>query len=335
MFTEYGDVQYSNKFTGELSLLYNVDGIRDLEYKLCEKHSHVLDADIAVKRFLHLTDKYYDRDKAFRGKIAPLARKYLSSLEGISYRSRSGYDKTYFYTNKLIVSAAYNKVLKLILGAKPLAPVFGPGGGKSYEKLRIDNMNVKHLIIEPENFIAATQSFVHDVLSIIRDEDEPPFITDHLFPPEKTSEYFKYVGEDVKAIILRRDPRDTYILAKEIYKGKIPVPCDTVDKFIWYYKQKIEQTKQEDTDKILNIQFEDLIYSYDVTRNKIESFLNIKSHISPKKYFDPNRSIVNTCLFRRYRQYERDVSVIESMLPKSLFKFDNYNTNDNHHASVF
>lgn len=320
---EYDELQYSKTFSGELSLLHNVDGIRDLEYKLCQKKGHVLDADIAVKRFFHLIDKYYDKDKAFNGKLSLIVRDYITKLGGIEYLSRSGYDKTYFYTNKLILSAAYNKIVKHLTG------------GKYEKKLRIDNMNMKYLIVNPDNFVSATQEFVQSVLRIIRDESELPLITDHLFPPIHPEEYFKYAGEYAKCVIVWRDPRDTYILAKAVYGGKIPVPCDSVESFCWYYKRKIEETRQTDSDNVMTLRFEDFIYNYEKARKRLEDFLQIAKHSRQKIFFKPEKSIANTRLYQRYTEYEKDINYIQSTLKESLFPFEAYSQKNDGKAAIF
>ena len=55
---EYSDVEFLavdwEKVDLEFTLLWEPDGIRDLEYKLCQKHNSFGDSNTAIKRFLRL-----------------------------------------------------------------------------------------------------------------------------------------------------------------------------------------------------------------------------------------------------------------------------------------
>lgn len=317
--------EYDNVITPdsnmEFSILHNVDGIMDLEYKLSHKHCRILDSDIAIKRFLHLVSSYYNKNKQLKGHILPICENYISQLVGIEYNSRSFYDTIYLNDKKTRHIALYNAILGKIFGN----PILGNLGGKQIkERLKSYNINKKYLSYLPSNFMRATKSMMSQVLELFRNGKKDILLTDHMISPDNPDMFFKYIEEDTKCIIVRRDPRDTYILAREIYKGKIPVPVDNVDDFIWFYKKTIEETRVPDSDKILSIQFEDLIYNYEETTQKIEKFTGIKNHVKKKEAFNPSVSVNNTQLFSKYSKYESDIKKIEEKLPLSLFPFENY-----------
>ena len=75
----------------------------------------------------------------------------------------------------------------------------------------------------------------------------------------------------------------------------------------------------------MNVKFEDLVYNYDKTKSKIEDFCGLKEHVSPMKKFNPNSSIHNTMLYKKYTDYHDDIAKIEYQLKKSLYNFELYN----------
>ena len=83
--------------------------------------------------------------------------------------------------------------------------------------------------------------------------------------------------------------------------------------------------KKENTDKILFIQFEDLIYNYDAIVTQIENFVGCHNHKYCKKYFDPDISINNTQLFNnpQYQKNLKEIQYIEKNLSNYLFNFKN------------
>ena len=307
--------------TMEFSILHIVDGIMDLEYKLSYKHCRFLDSDIAIKRFLHLVSHYYNKNKRLKGKIKPICENYISQLEGIEYNSRSFYDLIYLNDKRTSYIGLYNAILSKLFNNQLLRSI---GGKQIYNILKLYNISKKYLSYTPNNFLHETRALMSQILELFRNGQKGVLLTDHMFSPDNPNVFFKYIEEDTKCIIVRRDPRDTYILAKEIYKGKIPVPVDNVDDFIWFYKKTIEETKVPDSDKILSVQFEDLIYRYEETVNKIEIFTGIRHHVRRKTLFNPSVSVNNTQLFSKYKKYDTDIRKIEEKLPLSLFHFENY-----------
>jgi hypothetical protein len=79
-------------------------------------------------------------------------------------------------------------------------------------------------------------------------------------------------------------------------------------------------------DTILRIRFEDLIYEYSQTVEKIKSFIDCKDHIAQSTLFKPEISKANTNLAKRFPKYEQDIEYIEKTLPEWLFPFDSYNS---------
>lgn len=62
------------------------------------------------------------------------------------------------------------------------------------------------------------------------------------------------------------------------------IPIDTPEHFVEWFKWTREQSKiQQDSDSILRVQFEDMIYEYERTRTKIVEFCGLGNLLCQKK----------------------------------------------------
>ena len=88
------------------------------------------------------------------------------------------------------------------------------------------------LSIKPSDFFAITRSYLN---SILKHYNKTVFLNQP-FPANAPLLSMKMFGNDTKAIIVERDPRDLYVLLKKIVKPNW-FPYEDVDSFIAYYKQ--------------------------------------------------------------------------------------------------
>ena len=188
----------------------------------------------------------------------------------------------------------------------------------------------RYISTYPENFVEKTQNYVRRILEAAGLVDGKYIIMlDQPFPPNDPSVVFHYY-DDPYAIIVNRDPRDLYVLVKHLRFSKARfIPHDTVENFVKYYRAVSYYNQNEDKSRILRIQFEDLIYEYDATVKRIEEFLHIDKHISPRKYLDPQISIKNTYMMDLFPEDKEDIAYIEKELPEYLFPFEKYEKPDN------
>ncbi len=323
---EYDDVSFPNREGNdwEFYLLHDVDGIADLEYKLCHKHCRVYDSDLAIRRFLHLA-KSYDTQKAlkyntiFRGNFYSLCENFISNLTQIEFTSRT-FDE---YINPRFIEQfrySWNQKCEILLGNKYIRHVFG----NFYKRFLLKEGHLIRVSYNPTNFLQEVHNLLKSLFSYIRDDDSKVLITDQMFPADNPTSYFKYIPSQVKCIIVYRDPRDWYVLAKEIYNSSIPVPVNNVHDFIWFYKNVVISNRLKDRKDLLYVNYEDIIYNYEKTVKQIEDFVGAHSHSMKKKFLNPQISINNTQIFRLYSKYKCDISTIERELPMELFPFENY-----------
>ena len=117
-----------------------------------------------------------------------------------------------------------------------------------------------------------------------------------------------------------RDPRDIYILGK-VKKRTQCYPVEDVKKFVNYYKQCWNNSSKNNTNEVLYLQFEDIVYNYIDSVKIIEAFLGISKHDNFMKYFNPEMSINNTQLKYRYPEMADEIAYIENELKGYLYKF--------------
>lgn len=307
----------------EFTLLWEPDGIRDLEYKLCQKHNSFGDSNTAIKRFLRLVKaqnktSFLHYDTQFNGEYEAICRRYIEDLVQFRFKGRT-FEEVMYPDMKERVLGCYNQVVARLLGNHIVRNVFHQDLS---HHLTHPHLNTIYVSYNPTFFLERTQDLMEELLSYSRRERSFPLITDELFPPDSPQDYFKYVKEPAKCIVVRRDPRDLYLLAKQTYHSEIPIPSETVDDFIMFYKTMIEDTKVNDHESILNIDYEDLIYQYDTTRRRIEEFVGISNHARKHEFFKPMQSINNTQLFHLYDGYDKEIQKIATLLPGSLYPFE-------------
>lgn len=314
---EYSNVACKSDY--ELRFLFDPDGVSDLEYNLIENPNRH-NSSHALKRFIKamnnldhvwMVKRYY---RYFDGKFMPIVNQYVSKLVLTSYKGMWHYD--IYEKGKLfyIFSRMYSKLTTKINSFLKIRS-YGNELGSKNEKSYLTITNEKE-------FVTATQSFVDDIAKALNPENKNYVVMDQLMPPSNIQRYIRYV-RNAKVIIVDRDPRDIYIMEKEIWKGTI-VPTDDVKIFCeWYEWTRKTAENNKEFENVLYVNFEDLIYRYDETVIKIEEFNGFEknNHRFPKKYFNPDVSINNTQLWKEKRNYLQDVNYIENRLEKYCYKF--------------
>ena len=322
---EYDNVDYPYKGDWEFDFFWAVDGLYDLEYKLCHKHCRIYDSDLAISRFLHLA-KVYEKEEVLgynkvflKTSFYDLCKDYIEKLVSINIKARC-LNECVHPNKKEPFIKIYNNTIGKLLCNRITRKVFGK---YFVEGFKFYNPHLMQIAYNPERFDEITQEFVATLLSEIRHDANKVLIMDQMFPPDCPQLFQKYVKEEHKSIIVRRDPRDTYITMKKLTRFPLPIP-HSLDDFIWFYKTIVGETILPDTENRISVNFEDLIYQYDATVRKIENFIDIGKHIRPKSKFDPERSKNNTQLVGLYPQFEDDIRVIEKELKDYLFPFEKY-----------
>ena len=298
----------------EFRFLQDPFGVRDLEYALIENNQR-LNTDYFIKKFKKQINYLHDTrvnnyEKYFNNKFLKYSFEYIDNL--IDNQWTGFWHKDIEESNFLKKCIYYleRAFQKYILKKKE-------GGAEYINRFLKINMYYSN---PKEKFYIETKKYLKNLFLEIDKNSLNTIALDQLVPPNNIEPYFNYF-EDLKVIVVDRDPRDIFLLNKMFWK-ELWIPAE-IDTFIsWYKNIRNNNTYRKNNKNILFINFEELIYSYQETLEKIYKFLDIKeiNHISKKKFFNPEVSIKNTKLYINPEKiYTKDIRKIEKELKEFLY----------------
>lgn len=306
----------------EVRFLYDPDCISDLEYHLIE-NPHRQNTSYAIQRFKKYIDfntnpiLNHHYEKICKGNFKKLSYKYIDDISLFKYYGVSHidtFDKSVVFC---FFNRCYQKVLRLFLG-------FGIKN-RFNESLLPENTVQYAGLYEKDRFIEITRNYVKSVLRYFNPKGDDYFLIDQLVPPSNIGRYLNYLPEkDVRVFVVDRDPRDLYVTCKYFLNSKA-IPVENVKQFCDWYEWTRGQSKvKEDPECVMRIQFEDLIYDYEATRQRIIDFCAIEKMNCSKKgeIFIPENSINNTQVWLRFPESKEDVEYIFNRLNKYCYDFD-------------
>lgn len=309
---EYEDVDGFSKC--EMSICYYPDGIEDLDYHLNACHSRYMTSDAAIYSFEKMIRARFGhnsvRQPVYAKKIMDLTRRYIHDISQIEWKGSWGYRDYSDGPLKMFITCNILQRISLLIHKV------------SHKNIQLAPLGTMRLSIMPEDFDIKTKRYITDVLKAIGYSDNKErFVVDQLFSGDNPEKSFKYF-DDPYAIIVRRDPRDTYLLAKNMVKIHAGwIPTDDVSQFIEYYRRIYGSIRYSNPKRVLMIQYEDLIYQYNDTVKVIENFCGIHSHTREKKYFNPEYSIRYTQLIKNYPKTKEAIQQIERELHQYIYQF--------------
>ena len=292
----------------EIAFVYLPDGIVDLDYHINYSASY-FNGDAAIERYWNLCKKSSIPNE-YRKEFLNISKAYLTSLEEEKWKGSSSFEGT----RKEGVSYGVWYLKKLI---KNIIWHF-------FHKAISINERTMYLAYRNENFYTITRQYLDKLIKIFSNGNKLPVFNQFIsaFQPELCLKYFS----DGKAIVVDRDPRDIYILGKIKHETSC-YPSSDPQKFVKWYKTCWKDCKKENSDNVLYLQFEDLIYNYEETKRTIERFLGISMHVHKKEYFKPEVSINNTQLKHRFPNMKREIEYIENELRDYLYPFTEFEPN--------
>ncbi len=308
---EFDNIFYMGDF--EFRFIQDPDGVSDLEHQIVENHNRH-NSGYALKKFkknidfLSSTGKIKKYERFFNNKFKLISYNYIDKLSLFKYDSvwhQDVKDKGLIY---YFLDRVYNKLLTHTVGLVNHKPE------KMYTLLKKDFTYATHP--SQEYFLNCTKEYIHELFSIANKDNKEFVMADQLVPPSNLDRYFRYFN-NLKVFVVDRDPRDLYLLEKLYWNGSI-IPCYDIKLFCQWFSYTREHRKNEDLNNSnrIFIQFENLIYNYEITLERIYKFVGIKEdhHIYKKKYFNPEISIKNTRLWEKHPQFGKDIKYIEENL---------------------
>ena len=315
-FGEFSNCNSIGEF--ELRFIHDPCGIRDLEYNLIENNNR-LNTSNAIKNF----KKYVNylngnilrkRYRRYLGKnFIKYSEKYIDNITELCSDAYWHYDEMKRGELFELLSTIYRKFC------------FKTPQGESAEKslLQLKHEKGYYSAIDKKTFYKYTKEYINEVINCINIGNAEYIMVDQLLPPSNINQYLNYF-DDVKVIVVDRDPRDLFILADKIWKTGI-IPHKNVEDFCAWYEITRRHRKREnlDTNYSMYMQFEDLIYKYNETTQKLIEFVGInpQKHIRPMTMFIPTISIKNTNLKKNFSKYKKEIEYIENNLAEYLYHF--------------
>lgn len=303
----------------EIRLLHDPDGVSDLEYSLIENPNRH-NSSHSVKRF---KKKMQEMDhilfvkrfhKYFGDGFLEVINKYIEKITLNHYRGSWHYDV--YDRGKLfyIFSRTYAKFTSIL--SKILHKCINPQDP-------VLRSETAYLTITNEQlFLKATRELVDDLANLVNRDNNKFVFMDQLVPPSNFERYIRYIS-DVRIVLVERDPRDVYLLGKEVWKEGV-APVDNIEDFCkWYRWTRELYCKEKFPEEVLFVQFEDLIFNYEETRDKILHHFEIDSLPCKrqKEFFDPQVSVVNTQLWKKISGNEKEIQYIEKNLNQYCYDF--------------
>lgn len=302
---EYKTIEHTpNLF--ELGILYEPDGVIDLVNKLKFNNSKLM-SYVPIKRFLHLA-KFYNNyhwfSKYTSDFLYQLSVEFIKSLDILETKGYQYHEISY---------QTFGERVKLMLNRRFLTKL----SKSMHRDLSFDVTHEMLICLDSTDIEKKARDYMTNLLFHFLKNENHHLLIKHLCPPDMPYICLPYLPDSFRQISVNRDPRDLYILGKKNHTNDFP--CNSVEDFVRYYKATI--LRQKPCEKVLYLNFEDLCYKYEETVRKIEAFCELNKGERGDIVFHPEKSINNTKLYLKEKDYESDVKYIEANLSEYLYSY--------------
>lgn len=288
----------------EMNIVRFPGGLYDL-FTDCEMSHTPTRADVAVDRFSLLVDRL-GGEKGFLGWL----RNFKSA----------GFAYDYFYTGFTRRSQRLIEDLTLASyeGLKPWILI--DKNPIKFWKIRLRNKfksrgsvdNIR--LIDKSKIKTLCQEYFIDILSSSRGYDNQDIvITNNAFDFELLEKKLNLFTRS-KAIVVVRDPRDSYLnmlFGNEGIDNKFDsleisglniLGVNDIHIYSEYQKRLLMMLKDLMHERILIVDFNNLVYNYDVEVPRILNFIGLsrENHVRPKVHFNPDKSKLMTDKWPRF-----------------------------------
>lgn len=314
---EYENVNCPNG-SYEYVYLYCPNGLFDLEDKLL-LNNNALRSDEALRTFETAMQELFGNEHwwfaSYKTKVTPNFMELVNEfVDSISYQI-----KGYWYDHQKVSANRQRWAYILKKLGRPAASV----SRKYHDEMRLSYPS-------DDDFFEAASKFVEKtLLGIARDDNEKTLLVDQLLLPHNFYRKDNYFSRDrLKVILVIRDPRDVFILNKYYWRpAGEPIPySDDVSLFCKQYRSVRSSVLPYDACNVLEINFEDLVLDHQNSLTAIEGFCGpwLGEHTKQGKYFKPEESARNICVYRDKKEYEEEAAIIESQLSEYLYTPSSY-----------
>lgn len=312
-FKEFDNVRSTGDF--EFTLSYDVDGIYDLYHNI----NHYTSFHIA-ESFDRFDKLCCDIRKSYKNALGydiyPLLRDYINAITEIDW---NGFWPEHVRREPYIKRALLYYIPNII--QRNLNKIANFNGDYEYVDRTI--RKPMRISVDSSLFLQETKKMYKRIFDIINiSERYTHIVLDRLVPPTNIEDYMMFI-DNLKVVVVDRDPRDLYLLNKKYWhEGWIP---EDVDKFIKLYRfhrlKDKERSMIEDHSSILRVKLEDGIFDYDNIDTRLCDFagINKERHTQKMQFFNPEISKKNVQLWKDEKSYLTDVFKIEKELTEYLY----------------
>ncbi len=300
----------------EFRFLQDYGGVSMLEDTLVHNY-HRLNSDIAIQNFIRYIEyqsgDFLNRryEKFFGGKFKEISYRFLEKLIDVKW---NGYWEEYQILEPQWITIfkykLYPRLLKLL------------HGNRHYIARYVPRKPMYFSFPEGDYFCRCVKDYINELCEVIDPQRKYKYIFfDQLMPPANISKYERYF-DSIKTIVVDRDPRDYYI-ENVLRWGEGWVPKSVKDFALLFRKHREQAKAFTNSSNVLRLTFEDAVFKYDEFENTVMNFLELdkSEHISPKRYFDPAKSVLNTRLWTKREVNIAIIDQIEKLLPEFLYDF--------------
>ena len=301
----------------EYIFLHAPNGVFDLENKLL-KNNNDIRSDEALKTFENFMISLYEYRGWWPAGYRQRVSKNIDNIvdEYINNLTTSKFSGAWYYHEKVSVTvwlleAVKNRVYRILK--------------KRTKKIKPKQQQLAFSLISPNEFYKYSNQFINNIIDEFSKNDEY-VVLDQLLLPHNLQTIESYKMDNLYPIIVSRDPRDVFISNKYYWypdNYQVPYPLDPYE-FCKYYKA-IRNSEPHSDNRVLRINFEDLILNYEQSVFLIEDYLQLPSnfHKEKLKYLNPELSINNIQIYNRNDKYKEEVKIIEQELSEYLYPFKN------------
>lgn len=276
-------------------------------FKLVEsfyyQRNNLLEQDIAIKRFIqYFYDFHYNKNfqGVYNQNFVDITIKLLENILDLTD------DTKIFMKNKRYPHCLESK-----------EELF-PNCNFIFEKGINQYLFYKFKNISDDKFNSYIADYLYNFFNNLGTENSQYIICDQLFSITMLLDRMNFFMNErpIKEVCVYRDPRDQFLSA---FRNDIFYLPRTIKGYIDYYNYCLLKINDKSPNRLC-VRFEDLVYKYEDTKNKIFNFLEIplSQHVAPKTIFDPNISKMNIGAYKKFHD-QNFMEQIEKHLKKYCY----------------
>lgn len=174
---------------------------------------------------------------------------------------------------------------------------------------------MKH--ISKKDYIQIVRKFLYSLFNKFHKSGKTVLVVDQMCGDQEFNYTEKrYYFDNLKVIVIYRDPRDIYYYA--IKNNVAWIAHDCVEDFVKWCRIMYSNFNKN-SNEYLAVRFEELVTEYGKVKKDLETYIGIKKHELKKCNFDPEISFKNIGIWKSSNVKYSDFEYIRENLPDYLF----------------